>query len=219
VEVTLTDRNGEPVQAETSETQKGAPPEAEQPKQAKKTPWKQRLKERLKAAEAKAEDNYQRLLRATAEFENYKKRGEREMNDTRKFANESLIKEILPIVDNLERALATPYEQNEEAFNAIRKGVEMTLKGLLDSLNTFGVVAIEALEKPFDPHFHQGVSQMESDQHPENTVLHELQKGYMLRDRLLRPAMVVVSKGSDTKVEVKSEDPEDQHKTLQGGKQ
>ena len=135
------------------------------------------------------------------------------MSNFRKFANESLIKEILPIVDNLERALATPYEQNEESFNAFRQGVEMTLKGLLDSLKTFGVVLVEALERPFDPNFHQAVSQEESDRYPEGTVTKELQKGYMLRDRLLRPAMVLVSKRSDAKARVESEDLEDEGET------
>ena len=155
---------------------------------------KSSLKERLEAAEAKAEENYERLLRMSAEFENYKKRSEREMDGFRKFANESLIKEILPIIDNLERALATQCDKNDDAFRSFREGVEMTLKGLLDSLEKFGAVPLEALGEPFDPNFHQAVSQEESDQHPDNTVSQELQKGYMLGDRLLRPSMVVVSK-------------------------
>ncbi len=205
----MTDTNGEPVQAETSETEKDAATRAEDPEKAKKKRGRAGLKERLKTAEEEAADSYQRLLRATAEFENYKKRNEREMNDLRKFANESLLKEILPTVDNLERALAIDCKENEDAFKGIHEGVEMTLKGLLDNLRTFGVVPMEALEKPFDPHFHQAVSQQESDQYPKNTVLQELQKGYMLRDRLLRPAMVLVSKKPDTKVDVKSEEPDD----------
>jgi len=170
------------------------------------------LEERLRAAEARAEENYDRLLRITAEFENYKKRVEREMNDFRKFANESLIKDILPIVDNLERALEIPYGNNENAFNGMLEGVQMTLKGLLESLEKFGVVPINSLDKPFDPNFHQAVMQEESEGHPENTVSQELQKGYMMRDRLLRPAMVVVSKKADSKPGVKLHDHEDEHK-------
>jgi molecular chaperone GrpE len=208
----LTESKSNGVHAETPETQETPSQTEETPPQAQRKPRKQSLKERLKAAEEKAEENYERLLRMTADLENYKKRSSKEMDDLRKFANESIVKEILPIVDNLERALATPYEQNEEAFNAMRTGVEMTLKGLLDSLKTFGVVPVESLEQPFDPHFHQAVYQEESDKYPENTVSQELQKGYMLRERLLRPAMVVVSKKPDAKGDERSEDLKDNSK-------
>ncbi len=170
------------------------------------------LEEQFRAAEARAEENYDRLLRVTAEFENYQKRMEREMNDFRKFANESLIKDILPIVDNLERALEIPYENNESAFNGMREGVQMTLKGLQESLEKFGVVSIDSLDKPFDPNFHQAVMQEESEGHPDNTVSKELQKGYIIRERLLRPAMVVVSKKPDAKPDIEPQTTEDEHK-------
>ena len=170
------------------------------------------VEEQLSAADARAEENYDRLLRVTAEFENYKKRMEREMNDFRKFANESLIKDILPIVDNLERALEIPYGNKESAFNDMREGVQMTLKGLLESLEKFGVISIDSLDKPFDPNFHQAVMQEESEGHPENTVSKELQKGYVMSDRLLRPAMVVVSKKPGSKPDVESQATEDEHK-------
>lgn len=170
------------------------------------------VEEQLSAADARAEENYDRLLRITAEFENYKKRMEREMNDFRKFANESLIKDILPIVDNLERALEIPYGNNENAFNGMLEGVQMTLKGLLETLEKFGVVPIDSLDKPFDPNFHQAVMQEESEGHPENTVSKELQKGYMMNDRLLRPAMVVVSKKPVSKPDVESQAAEDEYK-------
>ena len=170
------------------------------------------FEERLRAADARAEENYDRLLRITAEFENYKKRMEREMNDFRKFANESLIKDILPIVDNLERAVRIPYGNNENAFNGMLEGVQMTLKGLLESLERFGVVPIDSLDKPFDPNFHQAVMQEESEGHPDNTVSKELQKGYMMNDRLLRPAMVVVSKKPVSRPDVESQTTKDEHK-------
>ncbi|MDY6988553.1 MAG: nucleotide exchange factor GrpE [Thermodesulfobacteriota bacterium] len=176
---------------------------------AQKGRKKERLRDRLKTAEAKAEENYERFLRVTADFENYKKRIERETNDFRKFANESLVKEILPIVDNLERALSARHGTNEDALGGLRQGVEMTLKGLMDGLKKFGVVPLEAMDKPFDPSFHQAVSQQESETCPENTICQELQKGYMLNDRLIRPAMVVVSKKPDTGVDVKSKSLED----------
>jgi molecular chaperone GrpE len=178
----------------------------------RRLPPRESLKERLQVAESKAEENYERLLRVTADFENYKKRMEREMNDFRKFANESLVKEILPMIDNLERALKVEYEKDGEAFKGIREGVEMTLKGLRDGLKKFGVVPMEALDKPFDPNFHQAVLQEESDKYPENTVTQELQKGYMLGDRLLRPPMVVVSKRPETKGEAESANHEDASK-------
>jgi molecular chaperone GrpE len=170
----------------------------------RRPPRRESLKERLRAAESKAETNYERLLRVTADFENYKKRMEKEMNEFRRFANESLIKEILPIMDNLERALKIEYEKDGDAFDGMKKGVEMTLKGLKDSLEKFGVVPMEALEKAFDPNYHQAVSQEESDKYPENIVTQELQKGYMLGDRLLRPPMVVVSKKPENKLKAES---------------
>lgn len=190
----------EQLEGGTSEKEKECPGEEES------------LEERLKAEEAKARENYDRVLRVTAEFENYKKRMDREMNDFRKFANESLIKDILPIVDNLERALEIPYGNNENAFNSMREGVQMTLKGLLSSLERFDVVPIESLNEPFDPHFHQAVMQEESEGHAENTVSKELQKGYIMNERLLRPAMVVVSKKPGSVLEDKSESPEDKSK-------
>jgi molecular chaperone GrpE len=181
-------------------------------KAKEKVDQKESLEERLKAAEEKAEANYESLLRVTADFENYKKRIEREMSDVRKFANESLIKELLPIVDNLERALAIEYGKNKDTFEGIREGVEMTFKELMECLQKFGVTPMDSLEKPFDPNFHHAVSQEESEKYPENMVLKELQKGYMLRDRLLRAPMVVVSKKPDSKVKVKSEEPGDESK-------
>jgi molecular chaperone GrpE len=170
------------------------------------------LEERLEAAEKRAEEEHDRFLRVMAEFENYKKRMAREMNDYRKFANESLVKEILPIIDSLEKALEVSDHQKEISSDSLKEGVEMTLKGLLAGLRKFDVVPLESLEQPFDPNFHQAVMQEESTQHSDNTVVQELQKGYLIGDRLLRPAMVVVSKNPDAKPDVKSGDPEDAHK-------
>jgi len=209
----LTDDKNEPL-SEQPAVSEGAETSGAEAAEEKKTrpPRKESLKERLEAAEAKAEENYERLLRVTADFENYKKRMEKEMNEFRRFANESLIKEILPIMDNLERALKTEYEKDGDAFDGIKEGVEMTLKGLKDSLKKFGVIPMDALEKPFDPNFHQAVSQEESDQYPENIVTQELQKGYMLGDRLLRPPMVVVSKKPEIKSEAESANPKGKSK-------
>ena len=201
-------RSGKPGHRETAEKEK-----RDASKEAKKAVAEEEsIEERLKASEAKAEENRDRLLRVTAEFENYKKRAERDINDFRKFANESLIKEILPIVDNLERALEIPEGDSEATSDNMREGVEMTLKVLLSCLKRYGVVPIDSLEKPFDPNFHQAVMQEESETRPDNTVSQELQKGYMMQDRLLRPAMVVVSKKPASKPDAKLESSEDAHK-------
>ncbi len=215
-EALLTDGKDEFISSESPETEPAVDenPKEDRPKKGKKgAPKKESLRDRLNNAEAAAGENYERFLRVTADFENYKKRMEREMNDFRKFANESLIKELLPIVDNLERALAAQHGEDEDALEGMRQGVEMTLRGLMDSLKKFGVVPVETLEKPFDPNFHQAVSQEQSERYPENTVCQELQKGYMLNDRLLRPSMVVVSKKTDAEVEVKSKPSDDRSET------
>jgi len=127
----------------------------------------------------------------SAEFENYKKRLSRERDEFRKFANEALIKEILSVVDNLERAIESA--ENESENNCVVEGVDMTHKEILKVLEKFNAKPIKAFGETFDPNFHQAVMNEETDEYIENTVIRELQKGYMLHDRLLRPAMVVVS--------------------------
>jgi len=152
----------------------------------------QSLEEKLQAAERRAQENHERFLRAAAELDNFRKRKEREVSDLRKYANQMLLRELLGVVDNLERALAASLESSES--EGLREGVEMTLKELLKIFDQFKVTPIESHEQPFDPNHHEAVMQEHSDAFPPNTVVKELQKGYMLRDRLLRPAMVVVSK-------------------------
>ena len=152
----------------------------------------QSLEEKLQAAERQAQENHERFLRAAAELDNFRKRKEREVSDLRKYANQMLLRELLGVVDNLERALAAALENSEP--EGLREGVEMTLKELLKIFDQFKVTPIEAHEQPFDPNHHEAVMQEPNDAFPPNTVVKELQKGYMLRDRLLRPAMVVVSK-------------------------
>ena len=151
------------------------------------------MEARLETAEQEAKENYDRFLRLSAEFENYKKRSEREINEFRKYANESLIKEILSVADNLERALDSS-RNNKQADTGLVEGVDMTLKEILNIFEKFSVKSVESLGKPFNPAFHQAVMQEETDDHLENTVINEIQKGYMMHDRLIRPAMVVVSK-------------------------
>jgi len=150
---------------------------------------------KLAAFKQEAEQEHERLLRLSAEFENYKKRMTRQMDEFRKYANEALLKDLLSVVDNLERAIQTSEDETETSSNAcIIEGVEMTLNEILKVLNKFHVTPIEALGKPFDPAFHEAVMQSESDKHEDNTIISEFQKGYLLHGRLLRPAMVEVSK-------------------------
>ena len=151
------------------------------------------LEKKLEAAQQEAQASYDRLLRTTAEFENYKKRSARESQDFRKYANETLLKELLTVVDNLELAVKSAREEGNGQESLV-DGIDLTLKEILRVLNKFGVQAVEALNQPFDPAFHQAVVGEESDKHPKNTVIQELQKGYTLHDRLLRPSMVVVAK-------------------------
>lgn len=156
----------------------------------------QTLESQLEAARQEARDNYDRVLRVTAEFENYKKRAQREMQDFRKYANESLIKALLPVVDNLERAICSAREVDDQKTDqaCVVDGVEMIRKELLRVLEGFNVIPIDALGQPFDPSYHQAVMQEKVTDPPDNTVLQEFQKGYLMHERLLRPSMVVVSK-------------------------
>ncbi|MBS3808909.1 MAG: nucleotide exchange factor GrpE [Desulfobacterales bacterium] len=154
----------------------------------------EQLKNDLSSAQSEAAETYDRLLRLSAEFENYKKRVQRQMEDHKKYANEELIKDLLSVVDNLERALNAAGEKQGETDANMAEGIEMTLNEILKTLKKHNVEPVEAMGKPFDPTYHEAVMQEESDEYPENTVIGELQKGYLLHDRLIRPAMVVVSK-------------------------
>lgn len=150
------------------------------------------LEEKLNKSELELKQTYDRFLRVSADFENYKKRTAREISEFRKYANESIICEMLNVVDNLERAI-TSSSGNDKLNNCFVEGVGMTLKEILRVFENYGVKPIESLCKAFDPNFHQAVMKQESGEHPENTVIAELQKGYMIHDRLLRPSMVIVS--------------------------
>jgi molecular chaperone GrpE len=132
--------------------------------------------------------------RKQAEFENYRKRMERERADFVRHAGFDIVKEVLPVLDNLERALRAAEAGPEGQFRA---GVEIIHRQLQDILARQGVSEIESLGKPFDPHLHQAVSHVETDAQPEDTVFEVLQKGYLFKDRLLRPAMVSVARARE----------------------
>ena len=150
------------------------------------------LKKKLEETEKEAKDHYERLLRVAADFENYKKRAVKEKEEWVKFANEDLLKAILPFIDNLERAVN--HAEKVKDTGVMIEGVRLTLQQLLQILNKFGVSPIESIGKPFDPTFHEAMLMVETDQREPNQVVEEFQKGYLLNDRLLRPATVSVSK-------------------------
>lgn len=135
---------------------------------------------------------YDQLLRRQAEFENYRKRVERERADTFQRARADVVLEMIPILDNLERALVS-LEQSEGDAEALRHGVELIHKQFRDALTKFGLQPVESVGRTFDPHLHEAVTIEPTDEHQENTIIEEFQRGYTLGDRLLRPAKVKVA--------------------------
>ena len=156
------------------------------------------LEAKLEAKEQEAKENYERLLRVSAEFENYKKRASRDLAELRKFSNQSLIKEMLSVIDNLELAMNST-NGHKTIDEGLLQGLDMTHKEILKVFEKFNVKPIEAKGHAFDPTFHEAVMQEATDEFDENTVINELQKGYLIHDRLLRPAMVVVARPKESK--------------------
>lgn len=150
------------------------------------------LPEALAAKAQEADRLKERLLRVSAEFENYKKRMAREKAEFLRFANEGLILEFLPVLDNLERAMASA--RAAAGSTPLLEGIEMIVRLFRSTLEKVGVKPIEAVGQPFDPGFHQAVAQVESPQGDANLVVEEIQKGYLLEGRVLRPSMVKVSR-------------------------
>lgn len=148
----------------------------------------------LKAKAAKADENWEKFVRATADLDNYKKRALRERQDAIKYANEGFIEKLLPIVDNFEAALTAANAPQSGNNDSLRVGINMIHSQLKSFLSEAGVEEIDAMNKPFDPNLHEAVSQIASAEVPEGQVLQQMRKGYRFRDRLIRPAMVVVAK-------------------------
>jgi len=153
------------------------------------------LKEEIGKKESENKELKDKLLRTLADFDNYKKRISKEKEDLLKFGNESLVLELLPVLDCFDHAITAAKKSNDEN---IIQGVWLVKKQMIDSLAKLGVKEIEAIDKPYDPHFHEAMSKQESDK-PENTVLIELRKGYTLNGKLIRPSMVIVSAGKGGK--------------------
>lgn len=149
----------------------------------------------LKERAAKADEHWERLLRTTADFDNFKKRAAREKQEAIKFANESLLQKLIPVLDNFDMALAAAQSTDKgDAVQSLQTGVNMIYQQLRTALTDAGLEEVDAAGKPFDPNLHEAVSQKETDEVPEGQVVQQLRKGYKFRERLLRPASVVVAK-------------------------
>ena len=149
----------------------------------------QDLRQKLEDAQTEAQTNHDRFLRERAELENFKRRMQREKAEALRFANEPLLRELLPVVDNLERAV----EHGTGDGQSVLEGVRLVLKSLHEALERHGVKRIDAVGEPFDPSRHEAMAQVESSEHEPNRVVEQYHRGYLLHDRLLRPALVTVS--------------------------
>ena len=157
------------------------------------------LEEQLQQAKDESAELQDRLLRVAAEFENFKKRMERERSTMLKYAGENIFRELLPVVDNLERALGqgvTDGADSSKNLEAMMEGVGLTLKSLLGTLEKFEVKPVNSVGEPFDPNVQEALTMEASDEVPANHVISEFEKGYHYKDRLLRAARVIVSSGS-----------------------
>lgn len=149
---------------------------------------------RLAETEAVLAEKQNEILRLHAEIQNTRRRSEQDVEKAHKYGQEKLISELLPVIDNLERALQAATGDDEQVV-ALREGVELTLKSFIDCLKKSNVEALDPTGEPFDPQYHQAMSMVESDTAEPNSVVAVMQKGYALNGRVLRPAMVMVSKG------------------------
>lgn len=149
------------------------------------------LEAELVKVKAKAEDHYGQLQRLQADFDNYRKRTQKEKTELIKYASERLVGELLPVLDNFDRAVSAAKVNPD--FTSFSQGVEMILRQMQTALSKEGLKAMDTVGQPFDPNLHEAVLRVASEEYPENTVVEELQKGYYLKEKVLRPCMVKVS--------------------------
>lgn len=180
--------------------------EADQKPQAEATAGELNLEqtlEKLLQAEEVAERAKDDLLRVQAEMQNLRRRTEQDVEKAHKYGQERFSNELLTVVDNLERTLAVAGEHEDEAIKAIYDGVDLTLKSMTDCFSKFNIETVDPMGEPFDPQLHQAMSIQENPDVEPNTVIAVMQKGYTLHGRVLRPAMVLVSKGSSEEINEK----------------
>lgn len=170
----------------------GAGPEDTDHKTAGKVEELASLQSQLDEQKARAEDYYHRLARVQADYENFRRRTRQEKEDFYQYASEQLIVKLLPVLDNFDRALAAE-GQSIEDFKA---GVDLIYRQLLDILKAEGLAPVPALGEQFDPAKHEAVLRAESEEHPDNTIIEELQRGYYLKEKVIRAAMVKIAKSS-----------------------
>ena len=178
-----------------SKTKNNLPePEAAAAATAPAPPPTPEQKEELQKSVAKADEYWERLLRTTADFDNFKKRAAREKIEAAQYANYSLIQKLLPVLDNFEMALAAAQNAEGDKLAALQSGVGMIQQQLKAALTEAGLEEIDAAGKPFDPNLHEAISEQESAEVAEGNVLQQLRKGFKLKERLVRPATVIVAK-------------------------
>ena len=151
------------------------------------------LQKRLEKAEAQAKDGQDKALRAQAEMENIRRRSERELENAHKYGMEKFATELLPVIDSLELALIAASAEDAD-IDKLREGTELTVKMLVSAFEKFGINPVHPIDEAFDPDFHQAMTMIEHPEKDPNTVIDVMQKGYTIKERLIRPAMVVVSK-------------------------
>jgi len=149
---------------------------------------------KLDEAKRRAADNWDKFMRLQAEFENFKKRMHKEQSESLKYAQLPVLKEMIGILDNFERAVDHARSSDAQELEGIISGIDMVIQQMRDAFGKFGMIRIKALGEPFDPTCHEAMGLKETDEVPENQVVEEFQPGYMLHDRVVRPAMVIVSK-------------------------
>lgn len=201
---------------EPSEAAEDAKEAAEEPSIASdQTIEIESLRSEIEKKSQQAKENYDKYVRLYAEFENYKKRMVKDHADFLKSANERLIKDILPVIDNLERAVEHAKEPSEgskgelQDIKGLIAGIELTVKQFKDILGSLGVEEVKSVGEPFDPTRHEAVSHVETDKYDNNIIINEFQKGYLLNNRILRPAMVSVAKKLEKKEDVVAEESEE----------
>ena len=163
------------------------------------------LKEKLQKAEDKAASHWDELLRSRADLENTRRRLERDVENAHKYAVEKFLQDLLPVIDSLEMGINAAKETSAD-IEKVKEGTELTLKMLNDCTQKFGIQPLNPVGESFNPEYHQAMSIAEDDKHPPNTVIAVMQKGYILNGRLVRPAMVVVSKAASGADQTSNED-------------
>jgi len=155
----------------------------------------EQLLEKVNEFKNLADKNYDLYIRSQADIDNLKKRYKKDKEELVKFSNESLIRQLLVGIDSLEKAIE--HSKDDNTNNALREGIELTLKSLMDTLKKAGLEEVKAMGEPFDPNFHEAVLEQEDSSVNPGTVINEFQKGYILNQRLLRPATVIVSRNRE----------------------